>query len=117
MEAEWSPDSRCVAVIDHFIPGQSAVLIFSVLFDPKEKKISTALLFETPLKDRRKQEWDVKDWKLKVGQVLLLKKEGRGRSIFTAILSDHPIEQTLYARDPRGMPETARKESSDGTSR
>jgi hypothetical protein len=117
MEVEWSPESNCLAVIDHFASGQSAVLFFSVSYDPKEKKIDTVLCFETPLKDRRKQEWEVKAWNLKKEQVLLLKKEGHNQSLFTAILSDHPIEQTLYARDPRGMPVNLQKETVDGTRR
>jgi len=117
MEAEWSPDSKCLAVIDHFAADQSAVLIFSVSYNPEEKKIETALLFETPLKDQRKQEWEVKDWNLKKGQVVLLKREGKGRSLFMAFLSDRPIEQTLYARDPRGMSMNTRKETSNGPQR
>ena len=102
MEVVWSPDSRFLAVMDHFASEQSAVLVFTVSFNSEKKSISTALLFETPLKEKRKQEWEVKDWNLKRGQVLLLKKEGKSRSLFTALLSERPIEQTLYSRDPRG---------------
>jgi hypothetical protein len=105
LEAIWSPDSKYLAVIDHYGPGQSAVLVFGIAIDDKTKVISTGLLFETPVKERRKQEWEMKGWDLKKGQVFLIKKEGPKKSVISGILSDRPIEQSLYGRDPRGLQE------------
>jgi hypothetical protein len=101
LEAAWSPDSRFVAVTDHYDGKHHAVLVFGLAFDTAKGTLATALLFQTPLPEDREVSWQLLGWDLKKGKIILGKTEGRRKTVVDGFLSGDLIEQDLYSVDPR----------------
>jgi len=91
MSILWSPDSRWLAVIDHYLAAQSAVLIFDVT------QKGFPLVYQTPT-DTKQETWEIDAWDCSKKKVKL-----KGSSRFsnepyfeTVTLSEKPTKQTLY---------------------
>jgi len=74
IDAKWSPDSRFLAVIDHFDGHIADVYVFGITAaNPAGPSIAT-LLYHTPELRTYDVQWDVVDWLLNTRSIILKRK-------------------------------------------
>jgi len=114
IEVNWSPDSKFLAVIDHYENKESAVLVFSI--ELKKEGIGWVLLFQTPMETRVPVEWGVVKWNVDKREIVLTgtpktlsRRKRTSPAIARVRIGTEAIKQSLYGRDPETPPLEAEK--------
>ena len=90
----WSPNSRWLAVLDNYMAGESAVLIF----DSDQKTIP--LVYQTPFSQSEQDSWSVVSWNVANKEVALFRNRrfAVGDPLKMKVtLTSNPVKATLYA--------------------
>jgi hypothetical protein len=107
LDAAWSPDSKFLAVTDHYDGHESAVFIFAV---PNIQHADFRLIFQTPRNDDIQAEWSLRNWSVERREVVLNRRverpeeqpipKGKSRyeyATFTFPLGTAAIKQNFYS--------------------
>lgn len=88
---EWSPDSHWLAVNDHYLASESAILIF----DMRQKFFP--LIYQTPLSSNTQDSWRLIGWNIKKKQIQIkkIKRFYDDVEIKTITLLEKPIKEKL----------------------
>lgn len=92
----WSPNSRWLAVMDHYLASESAVLIFDC------QQEGYPLVYQTPISKTEQDSWDVVGWDVDKKQVILERNRrfSSNPPLKVAVkLKTSPIKATLYQDD------------------
>ena len=89
----WSPNSRWLAVLDNYMAGESAVLIFDC------DQRTNPLVYQTPFSRSEQDSWSVVSWNVAKKEVALLRNRrfAAGEPLKTTVaLTSKPVKATLY---------------------